>query len=209
MWVKNNTWNGILEKKKSSWKTSLSCYVLISSWLEDWMFLFCRRRGIYCKYHKSVSSYVSAMPQSCLFNNSSNELANWYFCMPHYNRRNHRNIPPCGLSSREGKWWVYDIIWLYNLLYLLFTIRQWLYQFFELHPICLDEPTYFVDRNIRTAFRDPLRLEGIYMVDPLADKTNLKKPMQPVKLLSVEGLKKALRFFIHTYIYIYMYITFG
>ncbi|PON89989.1 Zinc finger, Mcm10/DnaG-type [Trema orientale] len=46
--------------------------------------------------------------------------------------------------------------------------------------------------NIRTAFRDPLRSEGIYMVDPLADKTKLKKPTQPVKLLSVEGLKKAL-----------------
>lgn len=32
------------------------------------------------------------------------------------------------------------------------------------------------------------------MVDPLADRTNFKKTMQPVKLLSVEGLKKALRF---------------
>ncbi|XP_048337306.2 uncharacterized protein LOC107427508 isoform X2 [Ziziphus jujuba] len=46
--------------------------------------------------------------------------------------------------------------------------------------------------NIRTAFRDPLMSEGIYLVDPLADKTNLKKPKQPIKLLSVEGLKKAL-----------------
>lgn len=34
------------------------------------------------------------------------------------------------------------------------------------------------------------------MVDPLADRTNLKKRKQPVKLLSVEGLKKALRFVI-------------
>ncbi|XP_062081787.1 uncharacterized protein LOC133788344 [Humulus lupulus] len=46
--------------------------------------------------------------------------------------------------------------------------------------------------NIRTAFRDPLRSEGVYMVDPLADKTNLRKSKQPMKLLSVEGLKKAL-----------------
>ncbi|XP_062177620.1 uncharacterized protein LOC133882453 [Alnus glutinosa] len=46
--------------------------------------------------------------------------------------------------------------------------------------------------NLRTAFRDSLNSEGIYMVDPLADRTNFKKPMQPLKLLSVEGLKKAL-----------------
>ena len=32
------------------------------------------------------------------------------------------------------------------------------------------------------------------MVDPLADRTNLRKPMHPAKLLSVEGLKRALRF---------------
>lgn len=32
------------------------------------------------------------------------------------------------------------------------------------------------------------------MVDPLAGKVNLKKSAAPVKLLSVEGLKKALRF---------------
>ncbi|XP_042479385.1 protein MCM10 homolog isoform X2 [Macadamia integrifolia] len=47
--------------------------------------------------------------------------------------------------------------------------------------------------NLRTAFRDPLNAEGIYLVDPLGDKTNVKKSKQPVKLLSVEGLKKALR----------------
>ncbi|KAJ8648008.1 hypothetical protein MRB53_001031 [Persea americana] len=46
--------------------------------------------------------------------------------------------------------------------------------------------------NLRTAFRDPLRAEGIYLVDPLSDRTNLSKPVQPVKVLSVEGLKKAL-----------------
>lgn len=34
------------------------------------------------------------------------------------------------------------------------------------------------------------------MVDPLSDKTNTCKRKQPVKLLSVEGLKKALRFVI-------------
>uniref|UniRef100_A0A2N9ISX9 MCM10 OB-fold domain-containing protein n=1 Tax=Fagus sylvatica TaxID=28930 RepID=A0A2N9ISX9_FAGSY len=48
-------------------------------------------------------------------------------------------------------------------------------------------------RNLRTAFRGSLKSEGIYMVDPLADRTNFKKSAQPVKLLSVEGLKKALR----------------
>ncbi|XP_061372405.1 uncharacterized protein LOC133314895 [Gastrolobium bilobum] len=47
--------------------------------------------------------------------------------------------------------------------------------------------------NLRTAVRprDYLRSEGIYLVDPLADKTNGKKS-QPLKLLSVDGLKKAL-----------------
>ncbi|KAE8008753.1 hypothetical protein FH972_005236 [Carpinus fangiana] len=46
--------------------------------------------------------------------------------------------------------------------------------------------------NLGTAFRDSLNSEGIYMVDPLADRTNFKKSARPVKLLSVEGLKKAL-----------------
>ncbi|KAL2654357.1 hypothetical protein AAZV13_04G003400 [Glycine max] len=47
--------------------------------------------------------------------------------------------------------------------------------------------------NLRTAFRPMgyLKSEGIYLVDPLADKTNLKKS-QPVKLLSVDGIRKAL-----------------
>ncbi|KAJ7967161.1 protein MCM10-like [Quillaja saponaria] len=45
--------------------------------------------------------------------------------------------------------------------------------------------------NLRTAFRDNLKTEGIYLVDPLTDKTNLRKT-QPVKLLSVDGLRKAL-----------------
>ncbi|KAH9655185.1 zf-primase domain-containing protein [Citrus sinensis] len=46
--------------------------------------------------------------------------------------------------------------------------------------------------NLRTAFRSPLNSEGIYLFDPLTDRTNLQKPKQPVKVLSVEGLKKAL-----------------
>ncbi|XP_017970260.1 PREDICTED: protein MCM10 homolog isoform X1 [Theobroma cacao] len=53
--------------------------------------------------------------------------------------------------------------------------------------------TELMGGNLRTAFRNPLRSEGIYMVDPLTDRTNLKKPTQPVKILSVDGLKKALR----------------
>nr|CAN73626.1 hypothetical protein VITISV_026638 [Vitis vinifera] len=50
-----------------------------------------------------------------------------------------------------------------------------------------------INRNLKTAFRDPLNSKGVYLVDPLADKTNVKRPMQPLKLLSVDGLKKALR----------------
>ncbi|XP_031095083.1 protein MCM10 homolog isoform X1 [Ipomoea triloba] len=46
--------------------------------------------------------------------------------------------------------------------------------------------------NLRTAFRGPLKSEGIYMVDPLADKTNLAKNKAPVKLFSAEQLKEAL-----------------
>jgi len=54
---------------------------------------------------------------------------------------------------------------------------------------------FFISRNLKTAFksRNYLKSEGIYLVDPLADKTNLKKS-RPVKLLSADGLRKALRF---------------
>ncbi|XP_050881530.1 uncharacterized protein LOC127085026 isoform X6 [Lathyrus oleraceus] len=47
--------------------------------------------------------------------------------------------------------------------------------------------------NLRSAFRprDYHKSEGIYLVDPLADKANLKKS-KPVKLLSVDSLRKAL-----------------
>ncbi|XP_010935110.1 uncharacterized protein [Elaeis guineensis] len=44
--------------------------------------------------------------------------------------------------------------------------------------------------NLNSAFK--LQSEGIYMVDPLADRSNLRKPLQPVKVMSVDGLKKAL-----------------
>ncbi|GAB2291953.1 hypothetical protein Dimus_026202 [Dionaea muscipula] len=46
--------------------------------------------------------------------------------------------------------------------------------------------------NLKTAFRDPLRPIRSHPVDPLADKTNLMKHKQPVVLMSVDGLKKAL-----------------
>ncbi|XP_059314398.1 uncharacterized protein LOC132065157 [Lycium ferocissimum] len=46
--------------------------------------------------------------------------------------------------------------------------------------------------NLRTGFRDHLKSEGIYVVNPLADKTNFTKSAAPLKLLSVDGLKKAL-----------------
>ncbi|XP_054778824.1 uncharacterized protein LOC129286797 [Prosopis cineraria] len=47
--------------------------------------------------------------------------------------------------------------------------------------------------NLKTAFRprDYLKSEGIYLVDPAIGKTNPTKP-QPMKLLSVDALKKAL-----------------
>lgn len=46
--------------------------------------------------------------------------------------------------------------------------------------------------NLRTAFRGPYKPEGVYLVDPLADKTNFSKTRQSLKLLSMDGLKKAL-----------------
>ncbi|OWM80415.1 hypothetical protein CDL15_Pgr019695 [Punica granatum] len=46
--------------------------------------------------------------------------------------------------------------------------------------------------NIRTAYRDHLKSEGIYLVNPLVDRSNTNKGKQPAKVLSVEGLKKAL-----------------
>ncbi|XP_008457688.1 uncharacterized protein LOC103497330 [Cucumis melo] len=47
--------------------------------------------------------------------------------------------------------------------------------------------------NLRTAFRDyHHKPEGVYMVDPRAGKVTSKRPTQPVKLLSVESLKRAL-----------------
>ncbi|XP_039006632.1 uncharacterized protein LOC120134228, partial [Hibiscus syriacus] len=52
--------------------------------------------------------------------------------------------------------------------------------------------TELMGGNLRTAFRNPPISEGIYMVYPLSDNTNLKKPSKPVKLLSVEALKRAL-----------------
>ncbi|KAE8719130.1 Detected protein of confused Function [Hibiscus syriacus] len=48
------------------------------------------------------------------------------------------------------------------------------------------------NRNLRTAFRNPPRSEGIYTVDPLSDRIDSKKSSKPVKLLSVEALKRAL-----------------
>ncbi|KAL6957923.1 hypothetical protein U1Q18_044472 [Sarracenia purpurea var. burkii] len=54
--------------------------------------------------------------------------------------------------------------------------------------------TLVINKNLRTAFRGPLKSEGVYVVDPLVDRTNLRKSKQPTKVLSVEGLKKALRF---------------
>ncbi|KNA15555.1 hypothetical protein SOVF_097080 [Spinacia oleracea] len=46
--------------------------------------------------------------------------------------------------------------------------------------------------NLRTAFRNSRQPEGVYMIDPMADKTNRGKFKKTSKVLSVEGLKKAL-----------------
>ncbi|XP_058090845.1 uncharacterized protein LOC131237193 [Magnolia sinica] len=46
--------------------------------------------------------------------------------------------------------------------------------------------------NLRQAFRNHLNAEGIYLVDRLAGHSNFGKPVQPVKVMSVDGLKKAL-----------------
>ncbi|CAH2061649.1 unnamed protein product [Thlaspi arvense] len=45
--------------------------------------------------------------------------------------------------------------------------------------------------NLRRAFRDQ-RSQGIYTVEPPADRSGNKKATQPVRVLSVEGLRKAL-----------------
>ncbi|XP_073012143.1 uncharacterized protein [Typha latifolia] len=45
--------------------------------------------------------------------------------------------------------------------------------------------------NLHTAFK--LQSEGIYMVEPLSEPSCLRKPLQRVKVMSVDGLRKALR----------------
>ncbi|GLT42925.1 hypothetical protein SLA2020_169020 [Shorea laevis] len=47
--------------------------------------------------------------------------------------------------------------------------------------------------NLRMAFRDHQQPEGIYVVKPLAERTNSISATKPVKVMSVEGLKQALR----------------
>ncbi|GAA0143374.1 hypothetical protein LIER_04071 [Lithospermum erythrorhizon] len=46
--------------------------------------------------------------------------------------------------------------------------------------------------NLKTAFRTGFKREGIHCINPLGDRTNFKKSNAPLKILSVEGLKKAL-----------------
>ncbi|KAH9622553.1 hypothetical protein KSS87_020076 [Heliosperma pusillum] len=46
--------------------------------------------------------------------------------------------------------------------------------------------------NLRTAFRNPYQPEGIYMIDRMGDQANNIKGKKPTKVLSVDGLKKAL-----------------
>ncbi|KAL5200860.1 hypothetical protein ABZP36_035214 [Zizania latifolia] len=42
-------------------------------------------------------------------------------------------------------------------------------------------------------FASKLRSEGIYMVNPPAEQSNPRNPLQPVKVMSIDGLKRALR----------------
>lgn len=58
--------------------------------------------------------------------------------------------------------------------------------------ICMILGIFLYFRNLRTAFRDP-KSQGIYTVEPPADRSGNKKATQPVRVLSVEGLRKALR----------------
>ncbi|KAH6777056.1 minichromosome maintenance 10 [Perilla frutescens var. hirtella] len=46
--------------------------------------------------------------------------------------------------------------------------------------------------NLKTGFRDYLKSEGIYVVKPTENNTTSTKSTRPIKLLSVEGLKRAL-----------------
>ncbi|KAK4401394.1 hypothetical protein Sango_0880100 [Sesamum angolense] len=46
--------------------------------------------------------------------------------------------------------------------------------------------TAVINKNLRTGFRDYLKSEGIYVVKPTDDRTNLTKSNRPVKVLSVK-----------------------
>ena len=53
----------------------------------------------------------------------------------------------------------------------------------------------FCTRNFQ--FASKLRSEGIYMVNPSSERPNPRKPSQPVKVMSIDGLKRALRYVKH------------
>ncbi|KAM0039563.1 hypothetical protein Hdeb2414_s0012g00383481 [Helianthus debilis subsp. tardiflorus] len=65
----------------------------------------------------------------------------------------------------------------------------------NIHFLSVDvkESVIFFFRNLKTAFnfKEKMQSEGIYMVE---NQTNVSKPGQPKKVLSVEGLRKALRY---------------
>ncbi|KAK6136610.1 hypothetical protein DH2020_029643 [Rehmannia glutinosa] len=52
--------------------------------------------------------------------------------------------------------------------------------------------TTVINKNLSTGFRNHLKSEGIYVVKPTDARMNLTKSNRPMKLLSMEGLKKAL-----------------
>jgi hypothetical protein len=46
-------------------------------------------------------------------------------------------------------------------------------------------------------FASKLRSEGIYMINRSSERPNQRKPFQPVKVMLVDGLKRALRYVNH------------
>lgn len=76
--------------------------------------------------------------------------------------------------------------WWYNCYkYLLVPCHSWLYT--------------NLSRNFK--FASKLRSEGIYMVNPSSERSNPRNSFQPVKVMSIDGLKRALRFVKHYFIF--------
>ncbi|KAK3003015.1 hypothetical protein RJ639_020072 [Escallonia herrerae] len=155
---------GVCKGKRKDGMAWLAHYSLMSMLQNHLPPYYLLRRGIYCKYHKLVRA------QSHVSHSSLRKIY-WIeqlmvSTVVYRHRKHPIDIPVQEMNSREAYFDSFNNNRL-NLFYL---------------------------RNLRTAFQDPLKSRGIYVVDPLVDRTNLTKPMQPKKVLSVEGLRRALRF---------------